>query len=211
MTLASKDDMRFWDKAAKKYSKSAIADEDAYNQKLDMTREYFTPESIVFEFGCGTGSTALLHAPFVKQIDAVDLSNEMIAIAKGKAKDAGIENVIFSQADIASFSENNGFYDAVLGLSILHLLRDRKTTLAKIYDLLKPGGVFVSSTVCLTDMGFWRSVLPLARALKLAPHVAVLSPEELIAEQIEAGLEIVHQWQPKKGAAMFLIARKPEA
>jgi len=38
------------------------------------------------EFGCGTGSTALLHASFVKHMTATDISDEMIEIAKQKAK-----------------------------------------------------------------------------------------------------------------------------
>ena len=40
----------------------------------------------VLEFGCGTGGTAIIHAPYVKHIRAIDISGNMIAIAKGKAE-----------------------------------------------------------------------------------------------------------------------------
>lgn len=208
MKTATTGDKRFWDKVADKYSRDKIADEDAYRQKLDITREYFTPESRVFEFGCGTGSTALLHAPYVAHIDATDLSSEMIAISNQKAADAGITNVTFTQGDIASFSDRTASYDVILGLSVLHLLRDRRGALDAVHSMLRPGGVFVSSTACLSDMGIWKFLLPVMKAIGKAPHVDVFSQDELIASQVNAGFELVHQWRPKKNAAVFLVARK---
>ncbi len=59
---------RFWDKIAERYSKRPIVDEAAYQKKLQVTREYFRPDMEVLEFGCGTGSTAITHAPYVKHI-----------------------------------------------------------------------------------------------------------------------------------------------
>lgn len=209
MTPSTKRDELFWDKIADKYSRSPVADEAAYQQKLEMTREYFTPQSRVFEFGCGTGSTAIAHAPFVEQIIASDISAEMIAIAERKAIAAEAHNVLFVRSDLASITDREGEYDVVLGLSILHLLRDPKVAMQKVYAMLKPGGVFVSSTACLDEMGFWKLVLPLARALGKAPHVTVFSREDLIGDMTDLGFELVHQWQPKKGAAVFLVARKP--
>jgi cyclopropane fatty-acyl-phospholipid synthase-like methyltransferase len=34
----------------------------------------------VLEFGCGTGSTAIVHAPHVKELRAIDISEKMIGI-----------------------------------------------------------------------------------------------------------------------------------
>ena len=50
---------KFWDRIADSYARKPVADEDAYQRKLRITRDYFEPEMDVFEFGCGTGSTAL--------------------------------------------------------------------------------------------------------------------------------------------------------
>ena len=63
---------RFWDKIAERYSKQPVADESAYQKKLKVTREHFRPDMEVLEFGCGTGSTAIAHAPYVKHIQAID-------------------------------------------------------------------------------------------------------------------------------------------
>ncbi len=57
---------RFWNWTAERYSRQAIADEASYKKKLAITQEYLTPNIRVVEFGCGTGSTAIVHAPAVK-------------------------------------------------------------------------------------------------------------------------------------------------
>ena len=86
---------KFWDKIAARYSKRPIADDAAYQKKLQVTHEYFRPDMEAMEFGCGTGSTAIVHAPYVKHIQAIDISSKMIEIAQGKADAKNIENVTF--------------------------------------------------------------------------------------------------------------------
>ena len=58
--------VKFWDKIADKYSKQPIADEASYQKKLNITQDYFKPDMKVLEFGCGTGSTAIIHSPYKK-------------------------------------------------------------------------------------------------------------------------------------------------
>jgi len=91
---------KFWDKTAEKYSKDPIADEAAYQKKLQVTQEYFKPDMEVLEFGCGTGGTAIIHAPYVKHIRAIDFSSNMIEIAKAKAEAENIKNITFEQSNI---------------------------------------------------------------------------------------------------------------
>ena len=59
---------KFWDRHAERYAKSPVADEASYQKKLQVTREYLRPDMEILEFGCGTGSTAITHAPYVKHI-----------------------------------------------------------------------------------------------------------------------------------------------
>lgn len=208
MIKATGKDKDFWDRIAEKYAQNPIADEKAYRAKLNLTRDHLTPEARILELGCGTGSTAILHSPYVAHIDAIDLSSEMIRIAKKKAEKAQITNIEFAQKDIADIPADNAQYDVILGLSILHLLRDYQAVLGKVHALLKPGGVFISNTACIADMGFWRLLLPVMQMVGKAPYVQVFTSQRLIAAQEAAGLQIMHQWQPKKRAAVFMVAKK---
>ena len=82
----AKTSTRFWDRIANRYSRTPIADEATYQTKLRITQDHLRPDMDVLEFGCGTGSTALVHAPVVNRILAIDISSKMIGIARDKAK-----------------------------------------------------------------------------------------------------------------------------
>lgn len=200
---------RYWDNTADKYARQPIADEDAYKTKLEVTRSYFRPDTEILEFGCGTGSTALLHAPSVKHIRAIDFSARMIEIAQSKAEAQGVGNVTFEVADITELQLPDGSFDMVLGLSILHLLDNREAVIGKVHRLLRPGGVFVSSTACLGDnMRFFRMIAPVGRALGLLPILDVMTRAELIESIRRAGFSIDRDWQPGPNKAVFVVARK---
>lgn len=201
--------VKFWDRIAERYSRKPIADEAAYEKKLEVTREYFRPDMEVLEFGCGTGSTAILHAPYVKHIRATDISPRMIEIAQGKAKAENIDNVTFEALSLEQLNVPDQSLDAVLGMSILHLLEDKEEAIAKVHSMLKPGGVFVTSTVCLGDtMKWFKFIGPIGHALGLIPMVKVFTADELLESLTSSGFEIEHCWQPGKGKAVFIVARK---
>lgn len=204
------DSSRFWDRMAERYSKTPVADEAAYQKKLEVTRRHFHPDSEVFEFGCGTGSTAIAHAPHVKNIHAIDISEKMIEIARGKAEAENIKNVMFEKSTIEQIQIPDQSLDVVLGLSILHLLEDKVEAIAKVYRMLELGGVFVTSTSCIGDtMTFFKIIAPIGKSLGLMPLVKVFTTDELVTSLTDAGFEIDHRWQPGKGKAVFIVARKP--
>lgn len=198
---------RFWDRIADRYARKPVADEAAYRTKLRVTRAHLRPDMEVLEIGCGTGSTALVHAPFVKHILAIDASSRMIEIARGKAEADHVTNVAFRRAAFDGFEAPDASFDAVLGLSVLHLLPDRRAAIAKVRRLLKPGGVFVSSTPCLGDhMRWFKPVGALGARLGLIPRVAVFTAAELEHDLVEQGFTIAHRWQPGDRRTLFLIA-----
>ncbi len=206
-----KNPARFWDRLAERYSKQPIADEAAYKRKLEVTRRYFQPDMELLELGCGTGSTALLHAPYVKHIRAVDISSKMIEIARGKAADQNISNVTFEQATIEALTVADQSIDMALGLSILHLLEDKEAAIARVRRLLKPGGFFVTSTVCLGDNMKWFKIIgPVGKFFGLMPLVKVFTERELLDSLTQGGFEIDHHWRPEKGKAVFIVAKKTQ-
>ncbi|MEM6448215.1 MAG: class I SAM-dependent methyltransferase [Cyanobacteria bacterium P01_D01_bin.123] len=84
---------KFWDRIAASYAKQPIVDETSYQKKPQVTHKYFRPDMGVLEFGCGTGSTAIIHAPHVKYIHAIDISSKMLEIDRTKADIANVENI----------------------------------------------------------------------------------------------------------------------
>lgn len=201
---------RFWDKIANRYARQPVKDEAAYQKKLEITQAYLRPDMKLLEFGCGTGTTALTHAPLVDRILAIDISSRMLEIAEQKAKAASIGNVVFERAAIDDFTAPDNSFDVVLGMSILHLLADRDMAIAKVHKMLKPGGVFVSSTVCLGNtMSFFKLIGPLGHALGVLPLLRVFTTQELVDSIKMRGFVIEHEWSPGKGTSVFIVARKP--
>jgi 2-polyprenyl-3-methyl-5-hydroxy-6-metoxy-1,4-benzoquinol methylase len=200
---------KVWNRFAKRYAKSPVSNEAAYQEKLKITRTYFTPESEVLEFGCGTGTTAVSHAPFVKHIHAIDVSSKMLEFAQSKADAADVSNVTFTCANIERLSEGGTTYDVIMGHSILHLLEDKEAVIATVYDMLEPGGVFVSSTVCISGKkSVLRVGLTIGKQFGLLPLVNFFSVDELVQSLTNAGFTIDQQWLPENSDAVFIVAKK---
>jgi len=118
---------------------------------------------------------------------------------------------MFEQSTIEGVSVPDQSLDAVLGLSILHLLENKEGAIAKVHRMLKPGGVFVTSTTCLGDsMKFFKLIAPVGKLFGLMPLLKVFTTGELSASLTDAGFEIDHQWQPGKSNAVFIVAKKAE-
>lgn len=203
--------IKFWDSIAERYSKQPIADEASYQKKLQVTREYFRSDMEVLEFGCGTGSTAIIHAPYISHIRAIDSSSKMVKIAQGKANAQDINNITFEQSTIEEITIPDQSLDVVLGLSILHLLDDKEAAITKVYKMLKPGGLFVTSTACLGDtMGWVNLITAITRFVSFLPQVKVFTIKELETSLTAANFDIDYQWQPDKDKAVFIVAKKAE-
>lgn len=199
---------RFWNWTAERYSRQAIADEASYQQKLELTQKYLSPESRVVEFGCGTGSTAVVHAPKVADYLGIDVAENMVGIARAKASDAGLSNLRFQVGTLEDAGLTDESCDAVVALNILHLVPDLGRTLETVAQILKPQGWFVSSTICLEDVqGGLRWLGQATRALPFLPTVQSFSAEALDAKFLRAGFTIEERLDQRAGI-VFRVARK---
>jgi ubiquinone/menaquinone biosynthesis C-methylase UbiE len=171
------------------------------------------PTDVVLDVGCGTGSLALRLAPSAATVHGLDISSEMIRIARGKAQVEPAANVCFH---VGSFDASFDLFepeslDGVCAYSLLHLLQDRPAALGRIHRLLKPGGFFVSSTVCLGESWVpYRPILQVMRWLGKAPRVSTLLKRAL--EDEVRGVGFAELRQPDVGAEStiaFIVAKKP--
>ena len=210
--MSSVSDARFWDRTSGRYARSAIADQAGYERTLDRTRELLKPQDRVLELGCGTGSTALRLASHVQSYLATDISTGMIAIAEQKQATAAIPELSFRVATAEALAPEAPF-DAVLGFSYLHLVRDLPGTLEHIRGLLAEGGLFISKTPCVADMNplIGYAALPVMRALRLAPYAAVFNAAELKEQVSAAGFQILAieaHASKVKDRRPYIVARK---
>ena len=94
----------------------------------------------------------------------------MLEIAQGKADANNVKNITFERSDIDEFSVSDQTFDAVLGLSILHLLENKEEVISKVHKMLKPGGIFVTSTPCLGDtMKYFKIIAPIGKFFGFLP------------------------------------------
>lgn len=201
---------KFWDRTAAKYAKGPIKDMAAYEATLERVRAHLTPETEALEIGCGTGTTALKLAGAAKYITASDISGEMIAIAQEKAAKEGVRNVDFLQATLDEHPFAEEQFGAVMAFNLLHLIEDLEGALGRVRGLLKPGGLFVSKTVCLAELTpLFRVMLPVMQAVGRAPYVRFLKTAELDAMIEAAGFTIIETgYYPEKSRSRFVVAKK---
>jgi arsenite methyltransferase len=204
----------FWNELAERYARQPLANPGAFERKIEITRSCMTPSDVVLDVGCGTGSLALRLAPYAASVHGLDISSEMRRIAQDKARAAGTANVSFHVGTLEScelFEPES--LDGICAYSLLHLVEDLPGTLRRIYELLRPGGFFISSTVCLRDSWLpYRPLLHVMRWLGKAPRVTILRKRELVNELRGAGFEALVQ--PDVGAdptIAFIVAKRPGA
>ncbi|MEM9301482.1 MAG: methyltransferase domain-containing protein [Pseudomonadota bacterium] len=201
-------DARFWDRIAERYARKPVPDPSAYETKLAKTDGYLNPTDRVLEVGCGTGTTALHHAPRAGHILGTDIAPNMIAIAREKALDAGVDNVSFEISSVDALAVPDEPFDLILAHSVLHLLEDVPGSLGKLHGLLKPGGLLISNTQCIGDTAAWLGVIaPLGRRLGLLPRISVFREPQFMAWLADAGFDVVEVWHPGPKASHYLVAR----
>lgn len=95
---------------------------------------------IVGDLGCGTGQVAAALAPFVKQVIAVDRSNDMLDAARRRTRDLANANVDVRRGELEALPIQDDTLDAATLLLVLHHLPDPAEALAEAARVLKPGG-----------------------------------------------------------------------
>jgi ubiquinone/menaquinone biosynthesis C-methylase UbiE len=205
-------DAKFWDGIAEKYAAKPVENPSAFERKKAITREHLHPGSTVLELGCGTGSLALSMAPFSGRIHALDISAEMLRIADQKKQAAGVTNVTFQQGTLDELSlDPRDRFDCAWAYSNLHLVPDRRRTLATLFELLEPGGSFIASNVCLGDTWVpYGPLIALMRWFGKAPMVHLYDRETIRCELREAGFVEIEEKEVGGGRTVaFIVAKKP--
>ena len=134
---------------------------------------------MVLDVGCGAGRLACTLAQRAERVDAVDVSEVMIAAARQRCPDA--DHVRWLVGDILNpdLPLRRGGYDVVTALSSLHHL-PLEAGLERLAALVRPGGV-------LLVVGHHRPVTLVDRVLDLAALVANAAVGAVLAATGRAG------------------------
>lgn len=205
-----KDSTYFWDTLSGKYDTQVKKYQHTYQKTIEKTNHYVRDDDTVLDFACGTGITTIEIARRVKRIHAIDLSSNMIDVAKRKADEEKIENIQFSPISIFDTTLEPESFTVVLGFNILYFLRDIQKTLNRIYDVLIPGGVFISATDCLGEQRTIRSFLTSCLSkIGIIPYMHMLKISELENLIREGNFDIIEAenlyTQPPN---YFIVAKK---
>jgi 2-polyprenyl-3-methyl-5-hydroxy-6-metoxy-1,4-benzoquinol methylase len=96
--------------------------------------------SRALEVGCGTGSFARRLAECAQQVVALDLSAEMVRVARSRSEQ--FKNLEYRCADVMAADLPRESFDCIVTIATLHHLPLREV-LFKLKDSIKPGGVLL--------------------------------------------------------------------
>lgn len=203
-----------WNKLAKSWDKPGVSLGENDLKIIEMTKKYLNPSSLVLDYGCATGSIALEIASIAKAVHGIDISSNMIEIAKSIADERGMKNITFKKAAIFDESLGKESFDVILSLSILHLVEDPAQVMDRINQLLKPGGIFISATPCLGEKTFLSVLMNipifLLSRMGVIPSVTFFSGSSLTAAIANAGFQMIEQGDlsVRPIRECFIVARK---
>ena len=169
---------------------------------------------VVLDLGSGAGADVLISArrvgPTGRAI-GVDMTDEMLELARAGAAEAGIENVEFVKGYLEDLPLGDATVDVVISNCVINLSGDKPRVIAEAARVLRPGGRFAVSDVIAdediddatrVDVAAWTGCI--AGALTRREFERVLADAGLIDVEIRV-THRVHE----HAASAIIRARKP--
>ena len=205
----------FWNKQAKKYDYSERQFKHVFKKVISKTKEYLNANDNVLDFGCATGTKTLELAGATKQIHGIDISDEMIKEATKKKNELKNMNASFTHGTIFKNDLEKASFDKIISYGVIHLLDDKEKVIQRIHELLKPEGLFISTTACLKNKMAFKNRLEFSaflfiKRLGIFPlHLNMLKTNDVEELIINCKFQIVKAEKIFHGITIsFVIARK---
>lgn len=175
---------KIWDKLAKRYDKQTSIFNDAYELTINKSKNILKKNDNILEIACGTGIVTFGIADEVEKVTAIDISKEMIDVAKEKAEKMKVENIVFQVADGYNLKYKDNSFDVILLFNTLHIVKEPDTLLNEIYRLLKPKGYMLTVTDCYAEpvkikTRMMLNIQKLVRTLGIIPYLSYYKKDNI--------------------------------
>jgi arsenite methyltransferase len=173
------------------------------------------PGEVVLDLGSGGGLDVLLAAKRVGvsgYVYGLDMTDEMLAVARRNAERAGASNVEFIKGDIENIPLPDGSIDVILSNCVINLSTDKHQVLREAFRVLKPGGrLAVSDIVVDGDLaGLPVSEVQIRAALSWAGCIAgALTMDQYRRLLTTAGFEQISLVVKQRYSAEDLLIETP--
>jgi ubiquinone/menaquinone biosynthesis C-methylase UbiE len=202
---------KFWNLISSKYAASPITDVAAYEKKIEKLKSYLSPEDVVLDIGCGTGTQCGDLAGNVRQVTGIDISSKLLAIAEQRKAERKLDNIEFIKTSLYDERLKVDGFDVVMAFFVLHFIEDIDAVYKRIHNLLKPGGLFISETACLDEKSkIAGKLLQYTGHLGLLPKINLLTTRQLEQALEKSGFRLVDKikFSEHSDAEYTLFARK---
>ncbi len=150
------------------------------------------PGEVVLDLGSGGGIDVLLSAQRVGPTGkayGLDMTDDMLALARANQQQAGVENVEFLKGEIENVPLADNSVDVVISNCVINLSADKGRVLREAFRVLKPGGRFAVSDVVVR--GAVPDSVRKSMLLWVGCIAGALEEWEYQAKLIEAGFQDV--------------------
>lgn len=197
---------KFFDKVS---SKSKPEPNQTASKIIESSKEFLEKDYCLLDFGCGSGAITNKLSKVAKSIDAIDISSGMLEFAKKQAEKSSIGNISYIQASIFDERFKDEKYDAILAFNVLHYIEDMPRLIERINTLLKPNGVFISSTACLKEKRSLIGYLVLLFAkIGMMPKIYFYKKNELETLITNGNFDMIKSEKLSKMPEYFIVTRK---
>jgi arsenite methyltransferase len=145
---------------------------------------------VVLDLGSGGGIDVLLSARRVGasgKAYGLDMTDDMLALARRNAQEAGVTNVEFLRGRIEEIPLPSNTVDVIISNCVVNLSGDKRKVLQEAFRVLKPGGRFAVSDVVV--QGELPADVQRSMELWVGCVAGALSDEEFVALLRDAGFE----------------------